>query len=797
MRTRWAAFLLITGCSAEPAATALCDAPYVDVNGTCEIVVPDQQCDAGLMRRIGQGCIEVGVRSCADGFAATADGWACEVAPIASPLPGTTSCAEGFEADSDGWGCHAVLPPNDCLGATRASIGNSSCVNIGDCTASFPPSNATVVVEQGDSLNQALDDANGGDVIAVDSGEFTLSYARSIDVEVVGRCASEVTLRPSSVFGPGFVVQGSQLTLSGVTLDGFERALDVNEGGVVNAHDIAVINSTQYGIYVGGTDAELHLSSSLIRDVAQRGTVPNGGIDIDRGAIGTLTDVTIERAVMYGVHASRFQATLDAEALVVLNGVPTDDGGYGMGVVAELESNIALTRSAVIGNSETGVGASYGSQLTVTDSAVSDTLNSSFGWGRGVNTIDGGKILLSNSTFARNSEAGVGAQHADTELEVADCVIKDTLVDATGIYGVGVFAELGAEVTVSRTALIGNHENGLYARHANTSLTVSDSLAAFTEEVGGAYGRGATVEDGATLVATDTSFTDNNEAGVLVWSATADLTDVIISDTQAASQSDKGYGLTILEGGEATCLRCAITHSTDLGVLGDGADTVFQLTDSVVSDTQRNSSGKHGRGVSAQNEARGVLDNVTVSDNYDAGLVCLTGAKLEATDVTVIHTLPADNGHGFGLAAQKGKVTLESTAFVGNHELSVSAFKNGTKLTLEDCFVSGTTGSERLPDVGHGVSIADGAKATISGTEIVNHSSLGVLVAAGRATLDEVVIANNPIGIHAQDGTEIEEVTDVPDTLEESRLYVTDETVFLDNTTKVGSGSLPVPDLGE
>lgn len=72
-------------------------------------------------------------------------------------------------------------------------------------------------------------------------------------------------------------------------------------------------------------------------------------------------------------------------------------------------------------------------------------------------------------------------------------------------------------------------------------------------------------------------------------------------------------------------------------------------------------------------------------------------------------------------------------------------------------------------------------------------AGIAAVFAQGAGLLDGTRVAQNAIGLHAQDGTSVEELEVAPATLGPRQVVVTTATVFEDNQAKVSAGTIPVP----
>ncbi|MBM4360520.1 MAG: right-handed parallel beta-helix repeat-containing protein [Deltaproteobacteria bacterium] len=146
-----------------------------------------------------------------------------------------------------------------------------------------------------------------------------------------------------------------------------------------------------------------------------------------------------------------------------------------------------MRASALVENRDIALYASdAGSRLVVEGSLVEGTQPrpATKKYGRGVEVNDGASASILRTALVGNHEAGLFASDVGTVLEVTESVIADTAAEeATGEFGYGVETDGGASVTVKGTALVRNHESGVAASMKGTTLTLERCLVAATTPV--------------------------------------------------------------------------------------------------------------------------------------------------------------------------------------------------------------------------------------------------------------------------------------------------------------------------
>ena len=128
--------------------------------------------------------------------------------------------------------------------------------------------------------------------------------------------------------------------------------------------------------------------------------------------------------------------------------------------------------------------------------------------------------------------------------------------------------------------------------------------------------------------------------------------------------------------------------------------------------------------------------------------------------------------------------------------MSLLVGRGGAQLAVKNSVVRDTKLSAGAS--GHGaVADADGAL-TLDGAWFLGHPGIAVVVSAASATLTHSLIARSTIAIHVQRGTNLvtgDAPPTVPGTL---ACFVANDTRFVDNQTRIGSGFVPLPEpLGD
>jgi hypothetical protein len=131
---------------------------------------------------------------------------------------------------------------------------------------------------------------------------------------------------------------------------------------------------------------------------------------------------------------------------------------------------------------------------------------------------------------------------------------------------------------------------------------------------------------------------------------------------------------------------------------------------------------------------------------------------------------------------------------VRNHQAGAIAGGEGASLTVRESVVRDTLAYDD-GTFGDGLVAVVGATALFDRVWTTNNARAGLMFAGSTAALDGVVSAANAIGIQAQDGSMLTEVETLPGATTPLSVLVSQSSAFVDNGTRVGTGTLAVPEL--
>ncbi len=568
------------------------------------------------------------------------------------------------------------------------------------------------------SIQPALDLAGsrGGGVVAVATGTYAETLALTSDhagVQLAGRCRELVILDASvgDEDTPGIEVSAGygEVELSGLTVQGAGLMGILLSSGQLRLRDLGSVGNAWSGLAVKQASPAV---SSLL--------------EVD-GCV-------VEANRVIGVYAEDPGAHVELRDTIVSGTLPMEtggDGGYGIQVVGGASLN--TERCEIHENHVVGVKvADAGSVVTILDGVVRDTIVSESGGGCGLEATEGGLLSVEGCLVLNNMGTGVGLYDAGTVAMLSDCSVSGSIPDSQGLRGYGLEVADGAVATLESVEVEGNTQAGIYARDAGTELWMGDS--AVMDTLAGADGTqnaGVVVAGGASLLVEGGWIGRNSGAGLLVGGggSTARLRVVSVSDSLLDHNGDYGRGVEAQSGALLQIHGCAISNNRSEGVFAVGSDTVVELCDSQVWGTRPSGRGEAGFGIEVHSGAALRAEGCVVRDNSHIGVTVLDHTStVTLVDSVVRDTLPSQGDEsGVGLQAVDGAaLRCEGCEIVGSLGVGVAVSSGGSELSLQDSTVRDTR-SLGSGDFGYGIQVAQGAQAKLVGCRVVGNTGCGIL----------------------------------------------------------------------
>jgi len=369
------------------------------------------------------------------------------------------------------------------------------------------------------------------------------------------------------------------------------------------------------------------------------------------------------------------------------------------------------------------------------------------------------QLGVSSSLLERTKKIGVFSWGSSVSIDKSE--VRETQIDATGQWGIGVDAEpfeaLDADVTVSGSLIAKNHHTGVMAASASATIqstvvreTAPDESGEFMSGMGiMAFGQAKP----AHLAVRGSIIEKNTTIGVLVDGATARIEATAVRDTQAPPAGFGGWGIAAQANKTAgradlTVIASTVVRNLIAGIYVAGANALIEGT--LVRDTLPIADQWSGQGISALVEPETAeRANVTVrgslvEKNHGAGLVT-EGADLRVEASVVRETAPQAQGDdmiGVGIGAMddvsgnRANLTVQSSIIEKNDYSNISI--TGADARIESSVVREAAREGLF--VTHSPKTAERGNVTVIGSLIEKNRHSGVDVWASDAQIEASVV---------------------------------------------------------
>jgi hypothetical protein len=484
------------------------------------------------------------------------------------------------------------------------------------------------------------------------------------------------------------VVKG---TLSQESDRSFGLGIDVSDGAVFAADRALLEGNRMAGLFAyaeaGQHPAEVSLQNAVIRDtLSEEDSGSNGrGLAVYDNASLVVSRSLIERNIEVALDISSTSPNgpqVSVEDVIIRDtmcSVGRGTPGFGLSIKGGARCSLARTvveRSRDSGVMVTGIpGTQAAPDVTLSDVVVRDTLDRDMDGaaGGGLFVQHKAKCSVERGLFERNQGLGVFAGAEPGELgptiDLSDVIVRDSRSAGQDTSsGKGMSIQDGVTADVRRAVIEGNRGAGVRASSSDDGavprLTLADVVIRDTESYEGnkENGIGLEITDGSICAANRLVIAGNTLAGAVGYAnenraaATLNLTDVVVAETRGrGSDTNMGWGISLMEGGTAAVSRAIIERNREAGV-GLGIMTVdptlappeLNISDSVIRHTRSRDSDKRvGYGLEVINGGRCQVDRVLIDGNRTIGvLVGAIPGQLEPdvalADVTISHTKQAE-----------------------------------------------------------------------------------------------------------------------------------------------------------
>lgn len=593
---------------------------------------------------------------------------------------------------------------------------------------------ALILVEPGESIQNAVDQAAPGDTIEVASGTYEQSV--TIDKNISLTAPKGAILDGDAVDAEdGIVVEAE-----GASISGFEIRQYSDDGIDVRADDVVV------------SDATVRL---------------NGGRGIE-AVDQTITQLTIRGSKIKNNDFTGVYAEAEGATLILENAVINENGDYG--VFVDDFKTIQINDSRAIDNADSGVRAPTDSVLGRTTEIDNFTARLNGHIGLSISgTADSDTLSLTHSRLSDNDDIGVYAEaetatvidldandNGDAGLVVAsadpaEVSVSDSTLNSNGgssfDFETGLYVEDGDSVTVTNVTANSNAQDGIFLG-TDTAVDTSVEFTNVTARLNGDEGFHVLGTSGAdTLRATDSDVSDNDDIGIYTTIETVD-----VSASNATDNGDAGVVVDSTSPSDVSIFDASL--SSNGGTSFNYEDGLFVEASNHVNLTEVTVNGNEEDGVILQAEdtlgMTVAFRNSTARLNGDEGLDI--GGTADPDELTITDATVSDNGDN-GIVAATSTVTVDRVTVDSNGDGGV---------VIQDGVATATILNSTLSDNGAddfhyetGLYTADASTVTVRNTETNANEANGIQIDAVDVASRTVTIENVTSRLNTFDGIQI------------------------------------------
>ncbi len=567
-------------------------------------------------------------------------------------------------------------------------------------------------------------------------GSSRVVYVRA-SADPVGADGTETRPFTSITAGIGRAgADGWVLVAAGTYPESLDIAQTIHLIGVCSTRVVLAPAGTAPRVRAAGTAADLDL-----RGVTLRG--PGEGVHVDPGAHVRLERLRIEGAVGRGIRLVGPASTVLLSDVVIAGTRELPDGSRGRGLQVEAEAMLRAEGMAILDSRAQGVVAfNAGTTVTLRDCTISATMPArAEPSGDGLLAQTGSRVIAERIVIEGNHGSGAAAIAAGSSVQLRDTVVRAarSFVAPTGVTGgVGLTMTAGGTVSAERFDISDCDEIGVFATGDTAVGLLTDGSIRDIRAGSAGFGRGASVERGASLTVRGVRVDGAFESGMGVGNAGSRLvvTDSIVSHVRAAGAASWAAGIHVAEGGRAELAHVAVVDNERFGATADGVGSVLRIVDSWVERNGARSAALSRFGVAGSAGSDISLERVRVADNFGSGVfIGGKNARLTIVRSAVEHTHALDNGSdGAGIAVRSGaRADVTACSIEDSVQVGVYANGSGSSLLLRESVIRRVA---QMPGGVMGLGLMSYRAGTIEMTDCLVESAyeLGVSVESPDAT---------------------------------------------------------------
>ena len=572
------------------------------------------------------------------------------------------------------------------------------------------------------------------------------------------------------LFGVQTAGPGTQVTLTGTVVRDTEPGGNFAAGIVAGSGSTLVVRSSLVeGNAVSGVTVVDPKTEAVMERTTIRATEfsPGGfgglGVGVAEGGSFTLQDSLVEGNRVCGINAGHSGTQVSVDRSVIRDTLPGNEGEPSAGLLASEGAEVKVQRSCIQGNSWSGVGAcDPGTEVTLDDSVVRDTVPGSALNGTGVLVMEGCTLTASRSLVEGNATAGISVAGQGSAAVVGATIVRGTVPGVPGSLGRGVEVTSGGHIQMSDCLLNGNLGIGLAAFESGTLAAVERCVVRGNQlDTSMEWAAGAVAWEGSKLTVVESLFEGNEALGMSIGdpSTLVEIEDSVVRQTKPVVGAAGSWGQGVMaSGGSRLVVQRTLVEgnvTTGLGVVGSGTDVTMEGV--VVAHSQYDQNGQFGMAVTVWDGPSLVLSHSLLADNTTFGVLAgAPGTDLLIQGSIVRGTQTDKQGElGRGLdVSQQARATVKATLFSNNNTAGVAAYDGGTDITLSDCAVTGTgeggawlfgeAGAQpEFQKFGDGVFAGEGSAVALSSVVVADNERCGAYYYGASGSIEKSVVSGN------------------------------------------------------
>lgn len=463
-----------------------------------------------------------------------------------------------------------------------------------------------------------LDRLADGAVVALSPGTYSGLLAWDGDIALWGACVSGTILTSTSAgtASDGLITvrdrngAPGRAEIRNLTIaDSPGMGISGIGGSDVDLRDVIIERTSSFGVFV--TDGELIAERVIVRDIRSSPSGFTGLGIVVSGADGRalLNQVRVERTRRSGL---QFQlgATVTMNDSVISNIDSTvSDGTSGWGLTL-FRGAVAEVNQTLIERARGSSIAVLGSELRAQDLVINDSRGTEAGGfaGVGLSFSDTSTGSIKRALIRRSRTYGILA-NSGTNLTIDNVIVRDTLgsdFDGSLGQGIALFQSRfeGHGITLER-----NRSASVFMSATTATITQAQIRDTFREDgPDPTAGFGLLAQEGSRLYARDVAIDRTDGIGLFLGTsnlggtegAVADIENIVIRDTESFRSGRGGRGVLLASDVSARVAKFRLDRNRELGigVFGTRAPTMAQLANGLVRDTESTAlDGELGAGI--------------------------------------------------------------------------------------------------------------------------------------------------------------------------------------------------------